>query len=128
MSGPMAVGQSATLERTLSLADVQALIALTGEPGLSLAQAGEMLVLALWSTLLGVDLPGPGTNYLKQEVQFAGPVPLVGVLRARVEITRLRLDKGLVDLATSCHGPDGALIAQGRALVQARDTGRLPEH
>lgn len=33
----------------------------------------EPLIAGLFSTLLGVRLPGPGTNYLKQELGFHGP-------------------------------------------------------
>jgi hypothetical protein len=38
-------------------------------------------------------------------------------LTARVEITRLRPEKQLVDLATTCYRADGSLVASGRALV-----------
>lgn len=126
MSPPLlTVGDHAELSRLVRTKDAQALVALIGED-LPLNTAGEMLVCAMWSSLLGVDLPGRGTNYLKQETQFLAPAPLDAWLTARVEITRLRPDKGLVDLNTICEDESGALIAQGRALVQARDTGRMP--
>ena len=38
-----------------------------------------------------------------------------------MEITRLRPDKHLVDLETTCRSEDGRPIARGRALVLARD-------
>lgn len=123
---PLAIDDAASIMRLVRTKDAQALIALTGDQ-LSLAAAGEMLVCAMWSSLLGVDLPGRGTNYLKQETRFLAPVPLDGWLTAEVRITRVRADKGLVDLATTCFDADGRLIAEGRALVQARDTARLPQ-
>lgn len=121
----LAIGQAESLTRTLRADDIAELRALAG-PALSEAAAGEMLVCAMWSTLLGVRLPGPGTNYLKQETRFLAPVWYGEALTARVEITRIRADKGLIDLATSSRDAAGVLIADGRALVQARDTGRLP--
>lgn len=121
---PIEPGETAALTRTITAADCNALIDLAGAGAVS--TAAEMIVLSMWSTLLGMTLPGPGTNYLKQNTRFLAPVPLNCVLTARVTVSRVRLDKGLIDLETICTSPDGAIIASGRALVQARDTGRIP--
>jgi 3-hydroxybutyryl-CoA dehydratase len=119
------VGQSASLTRTLAHADAATLARLVHHEDEALA--GQMMITALWSTLLGMTLPGQGTNYLKQETRFLAPTPWGVALTARVTVTRVRLEKGLVDLETVCLNPAGAHIAEGRALVQARDTGRLPQ-
>ncbi len=79
------------------------------------------MINALFSYLLGVKLPGRGTNYLKQACRFHGNAAPGDELLARVEITDLRPDKQLVDLKTTCHLADGRLIAEGRALVLVRD-------
>ncbi len=84
----------------------------------------EPLIAALFSYLLGVKLPGFGTNYLKQELEFLAPAPLGAELVASVEITRLRPEKDLVDLATICTTADGEPIAKGRALVLVKDVGK----
>jgi acyl dehydratase len=81
----------------------------------------EPLIGALFSYLLGVKLPGLGTNYLKQETRFPASARIGETLTAKVEITRLRPDKQLVDLATTCNGDDGNLVASGRALVYVGD-------
>lgn len=81
----------------------------------------EPLIAALFSQLLGVRLPGPGTNYLKQDLLFLTPAPLNESLTARVEVTRLRPDKHLVDLWSTCRSADGSVICEGRSLVLARD-------
>ncbi|WP_291841782.1 phosphate acetyltransferase [Maricaulis sp.] len=120
MSGPLKRGQSATTERSFSPQDAADLHALTGAP-LSGDVVPEALINSLFSYLLGVDLPGEGTNYLKQETRFLGQAPLGEPLTARVEITRLRPNKHLVDLATTCVTASGRTIAEGRALVLARD-------
>lgn len=82
--------------------------------------ARRMLILGGWSALLGVDLPGLGTNYLKQQSWWLAPVP-DGPVQLSVQITGLRPDRKLVDLLTLAHGADGRLLARGRALVSARD-------
>ncbi|SDM82722.1 hotdog family protein [Maricaulis salignorans] len=117
---PLTTGRSAQITRTFNPADIQALHAVSGAP-LSQDAVPEALINGLFSSLLGVDLPGQGTNYLKQETEFLQAAPIGEPLTARVEITRLRPEKHLVDLATTCHSPSGALIARGRALVLARD-------
>jgi 3-hydroxybutyryl-CoA dehydratase len=120
MSGPLALGRSARTQRIFTRDDVEALHALTGAP-LTSDCVPEALINGLFSYLLGVDLPGQGTNYLKQETRFLAGAALGERLTARVEITRLRPDKHLVDLATVCETADGTRIAEGRALVLARD-------
>ena len=81
----------------------------------------EPLINGEFSTILGINLPGMGTNYLKQETQYFQPAQLGQEIFTRVEITNLRPDKKLVDLETICMDKDGNLIAIGRALVSARD-------
>ena len=120
MSQPLAIGQSAITRRTFSPQDADALHTLTGAP-LAGDTVPEALINGLFSYLLGVDLPGEGTNYLKQATRFLAPAPLGDELTARIEITRLRADKHLVDLATTCVTKSGHIIAEGRALVLARD-------
>ncbi|WP_417489063.1 phosphate acetyltransferase [Maricaulis sp.] len=117
---PLVTGQSAQVTRTFSPADIVALHAVAGTP-LSGDAVPEALINGLFSSLLGVDLPGQGTNYLKQETEFLLNAPIGEALTARVEITRLRPEKHLVDLATTCHSSSGVLIARGRALVLASD-------
>lgn len=125
----MHVGKSSETTRSYSRDDLAGFAALTGgaagDSGNDSVPASvpEPLIGALFSYLLGVHLPGFGTNYLKQEMRFLAPAPLDQPLTARVEITRLRPEKHLVDLATTCRTADGTLICEGRALVLARDVG-----
>ena len=113
------VGQFAEITRTYTAGDVAEFAALGG--GAAGDMVPEPLIGALFSYLLGVKLPGFGTNYLKQEMDFPAPAPLGTPLTARVEITRLRPEKHLVDLATTCRAADGTVVCTGRALVLARD-------
>lgn len=119
----MKLGDRASVSRRFSPAQIETLQALAGQRGVTLDHVPEPLIGALFSYLLGVELPGAGTNYLKQEMTFLAPAPIGVPLTATVEITRLRPEKHLVDLATTCTTPDGTLLCQGRALVLVRDVG-----
>jgi len=112
----MKIGDSAEVTRTFSQKDLEEYSALSGHDVTS-AHIPEPLIGALFSYLLGVKLPGLGTNYLKQETRFQTGAGVGDMLRARVEVTRLRPDKQLVDLATTCRSADGKTVACGRALV-----------
>ncbi|MEO1252878.1 MAG: phosphate acetyltransferase [Pseudomonadota bacterium] len=114
------VGHKAGISRKFSARDVEAYVALGGAapaPG----AVPEPMIAALFSYLLGVKLPGPGTNYLKQSLAFERYAKVDQALSASVEITRLRPEKALVDLKTVCTDDAGALICTGRALVRIKD-------
>lgn len=112
-----AVGRSAHLTRAYTADDIATYAALTehrGGDGIP-----EPLIAGLFSTLLGVHLPGPGTNYLKQSVRFVAAAAVGEPLTATVRIARTVPDKRLVYLDTSATGAGGRLLADGRALVLA---------
>jgi acyl dehydratase len=74
----------------------------------------------LVSWLLGVDLPGPGTNWLKQRYRFERAASPETPITGSVEITRLRADKALVDLRADVSDERGPLV-EGSSLVLVRD-------
>lgn len=121
------VGAAASVTRTYSRADIDAFAALAGVAPGAQRSVPEPLVGALFSYLLGVKLPGRGTNYLKQEIAFAGAVPAGEALTATVTATRLRPDKHLCDLATELTSADGRRLATGRALVLVKDVAAAVE-
>ena len=123
-----AVGKSAALTRVFTADDHAAYVALTGDdcaPGdralsdWAHDEVPEPLIAGLFSTLLGVHLPGHGTNYLKQSMEFISPATIGEEVRATVEIIAVRPDKRLVDLETTCVAGQRA-ICRGQALVLAR--------
>ncbi len=117
----MRVGDSAQVRRTYSRDDIASFATLAGVAPATITAVPEPLLAALYSHLLGVKLPGPGANYLKQSLRFLRAAPLDHELTATVTITRLRPDKHLCDLATTITAADGTLVADGRALVLVRD-------
>ncbi len=112
------VGDKAAIQRTFSTEDLLNYqeISKTTSTDESIP---EPLIGALFSYLLGEELPGYGTNYLKQEMKFHHCALVNDDLRAEVEVIRIRPEKQLVDLKTSCKSSAGTLICSGRALVLA---------
>lgn len=113
-------GDSAEVTRCFSTDDLRDYTDLSGH-WVAEDCVPEPLIGAMFSYLLGVRLPGSGANYLKQETRFHGSAHAGDALTARVEITRMRPEKHLIDLSTTCVNSSGQLIASGRALVSARD-------
>ncbi|CAN1533327.1 R_hydratase_like domain containing protein [Caulobacteraceae bacterium] len=125
---PLAIGMTASSETLLEAGELVALKALLARADktdlpreVAEVFAGQAYMLGLISTLLGMELPGQGTNYLKQETQWLGTVVPGQRVHTRVAITRLRPEKALVDLSTQVQSESGEVLANGRALVSARD-------
>lgn len=119
----MKVGDRVEILRTFSAGDLLDYAKLCGH-NLNDDRVPEPLIGALFSFLLGTKLPGRGTMYLKQETRIFGSARVDEPLIAEVEITRLRPEKQLADLSTTCRRADGELIASGCALVHVGDVGK----
>ncbi len=130
----LALGQAAETRRIISEIDLEEYANLTGDTnplfvdaryarqqGLAGPIIPGGLISGLFSYLLGTQLPGPGTNYLKQHFAFLAPAHPGQELHAAVEIHRIRADKQLVNLRTTCSTPDGLMICRGEALVLVSD-------
>ena len=123
----LAVGQKARASRTFTADDVAAYRTLSGDAGLGFGAAGSAatvpgpLLSGMFSDLLGTKLPGPGTNWLKQSLHFPGTAAVGEMVTAVVEITRLRPEKALVNLRTTCVTLAGTVVCEGEALVLVKD-------
>jgi acyl dehydratase len=122
----LCVGQVAQVGRTFTAADIAEYVALSGDtnPAYSRGEGVQVpggLLGGLFSFLLGTRLPGRGTNWLKQKLVFPSPASAGAAIEARVEIVRLRPEKDLVNLATTCTLPDGRTVCHGEALVLVKD-------
>lgn len=79
------------------------------------------LLASMFSDLLGTRLPGRGTGWMKQSLRFLAPAYVGERITASVEITRLRADRDLVNLASVLSGEDGRAICRGESLVLVRN-------
>jgi 3-hydroxybutyryl-CoA dehydratase len=81
--------------------------------------AHGMIAAGLISAVLANDLPGPGTVYLSQTLQFKAPVYPGDTITTTVEVKSVRPDKPIVTLSTICRNQDDKVVLEGEAVVLA---------
>ena len=126
------VGQSARLVRTLSMADIQAFAAVSGDTNpahLDPTYASATLFHGvighgMWggsliSSLLGTVFPGPGTIYLEQNLHFSRPVRVGDTLNVTVTCTAKHDDKKTLELDCLLVNQKGERVLYGVAKVMA---------
>src|SRR5512142_657258 len=75
--------------------------------------AHGMIAAGLISATLADDLPGPGTIYLSQTLQFKAPVYPGDTLTTIVEVKSARPDKPIVTLRTFCANQEDVVVLEG---------------
>ena len=122
----IAVGDAASVQRTLQAGDVRAWAAAFGEvdmltgPGESQGAAG--IVTAILTALVGSALPGPGTSIRTTSVQISGALPIGAAMTARLVVREKRSDQGIVVLDGQCTDPAGQVFATAILEVLAPTT------
>jgi len=76
-----------------------------------------MLVGSLFSALLGQHLPGEGSIYMSQNIQFKAPVYLDMEVTASVEITAIHPKRPIITLKTMCVDNNGKTLVRGEAVM-----------
>ena len=128
----LCIGQSAQLVRTISVDDIRAFAAVSGDtnPAHLDAQyaadtpfhdiiAHGMLEGALISALLGTEFPGPGTIYMDQSLHFARPVHVGDTLTVSVTVRSKDPVKKAVEMDCLIQNQSGAQVLSGVARVLA---------
>lgn len=130
----IAPGMSATAQRCFVEADLDEYADLCGDANplvrdgaaaRAFGLAGRMvpgpLLSGMFSDLLGTQLPGRGTGWMKQSLRFLRVAHPGEMLQARVEVVRVRPDKQLVNLRSTVRDASGHLVVDGDSLVLVRD-------
>jgi len=76
-----------------------------------------LLVSSLFSTIIANHLPGPGSIYLNQTLNFKAPVFHETLVIAIVEIVNLKTEKGIFELKTTCTNEQDEILIEGSAIV-----------
>jgi acyl dehydratase len=76
-----------------------------------------LLVSSLFSAIIANHLPGPGSIYLHQSLNFKAPVFHDTVVIAKVEILSKKPDKPIFELKTTCTNENGEILIEGNAIV-----------
>jgi len=81
--------------------------------------AHGMFTGGLISAALAMDLPGPGTIYLSQDLQFKRPVCIGDELTVILTATEKHEEKPIVTLSCEVTNQDGKAVVVGTAKVMA---------
>ncbi|MCL4241271.1 MAG: MaoC family dehydratase [Dehalococcoidia bacterium] len=124
------LGDSASFTKTIGESDVYLFAGITGDLNpahVNAVAAAEgmfkqriahgMLTGSFISTVLAMQLPGPGTIYVGQNLQFRGPVFIGDTITARVEATEKLDQRKWVKFKTTITNQDGKLVVDGEATV-----------
>lgn len=126
------VGDSDTLTRTLTEKDIQVFAIMSGD--INPAHVDEdyaksdmfkkiighgMWGGALISTVLGTQLPGPGTIYIGQTIRFKRPVGIGDTLTVKVTATEKNVEKKRVIFNCDVKNQHDEVVMEGQAEVIA---------
>lgn len=124
------IGDYAEFSKTITESDIYLFAGLTGD--LNPAHVNEefakntffktriahgILQAGFISAAIGMQLPGPGTIYIRQELNFLAPVRIGDTITARVEAAEINMEKNRVVLKTTCSNQNGEAVLDGQALV-----------
>ena len=126
----MKLGDSASFTKTVSEHDVYTYAGVSGDFNPAHGNEGEaqkgmfgkriahgMLSAGFISTVLGTQLPGPGTIYMGQELRFTKPVFFGDTITATVTVAELIPEKNRAILDTVCTNQNGEVVIKGKATV-----------
>ncbi|MBA4175739.1 MAG: enoyl-CoA hydratase [Leptothrix sp. (in: Bacteria)] len=126
------IGQSARLLRTLTLADINAFAAVSGDTNpahVDPTYANDTLLRgvvghgmwggALISALLGTQFPGPGTIYVEQALHFNHPVRIGDTLAVTATVMAKDDARKQVELRCEVTNQKGVMVLHGTARVLA---------
>jgi len=124
------VGDAAQFAKTIAESDIYLYAGVTGD--LNPAHVNEeyakntffktriahgMLLAGLISAVIGTILPGPGTIYISQELNFLAPVRIGDTITAHVEVVQVISEKNRIRVKTFCMKQDGTTVLDGEGIV-----------
>jgi acyl dehydratase len=125
------VGDKAEITKTFNLADVKLFAELSGDMNpvhLSKEFAANTIFIkpivhgflysSMISALLANELPGPGSIYIHQELNFKLPVFHGEKVTAKFQIEEIKPEKSIFILKTVCFKNDNEIVLTGRAIVK----------
>lgn len=128
------LGMRETLMRTIMATHISDFAAITGDRNPLLLDeafaaqslfgqriAHGMFTAGMISALIGTRLPGPGSVYLSQTLQFLAPVRIGDVVTAAVEVVELVPARQRVRLFCEC-------VADGRGVLEGEAWVAMPEN
>ena len=140
------IGDTASIQRTLTAADIQLFAAMSGDVNpqhldqefAASTRYQGVIAHGMWggaliSAVLGTRLPGAGTVYIAQTLNFHAPVRVGDTLTIAVTVTAKDEVQHHLRLACTCTNQEGRTVISGEATVLApterieRARGTLPQ-
>lgn len=128
----LSLNQTEIFRKTISESDVYLFAGITGDTNPAHIDevyanstrfgkriAHGLLVGSFISTVLGTKLPGPGTIYISQTLNFKAPVYIGDTIEARVTVKEIIKEKNRVILQTEVYNQNQELVVAGEATVLA---------
>lgn len=125
------VGARAEVAHTLTSADVQAFVSLSGDNnpihtddafarsrGLGGRVVHGMLTASFISAVIGTKLPGPGALWYEQQLRFVRPVRIGETVRVVAQVIQKSTVQRVLVLQTTVLGDDGQPVIDGEAKVK----------
>ncbi len=129
------IGDCASIQHTLTHKDIELFAAMSGDVNPAHVDAAfakddrfhKIIAHGMWgasliSTVLGTELPGPGTVYLDQSLKFLHPVAPGDTVTVSVMVTDKKPEKHIVTLECKCVNQDDKTVISGVAIVKAPTT------
>ena len=125
----LTVGARATRSRAVTAADIEHFTAISGDRnplhydeefaratrfGGIVVQGG--VTTAVLNAVVAEDLPGPGSVFLQLDLRFLAPVRPGDVITGSAEVTAVRTDKPITELAVAVTRDDGVTAVEGHAV------------
>lgn len=131
MKGKLKIGNTAQISKKFSLKEVELFAELSLDKNpihLDEQYAAStifktkivhgFLVGSLISAVIGTILPGKGSIYLHQDMDFKRPVYIEEEITAIVTITQINIEKELYYLETKCINSIGEIKIIGNAIIK----------
>lgn len=129
------IGDSASLVKTLTEKDIEVFAIMSGDINpahldkeyVKTDVFNKIIAHGMWggsllSTVLGTQLPGPGTIYLGQTLKFLHPIFVGDSVTVTVTVVKKNPNKFIVELDCNCTLPNKVVAITGVATVIAPTT------
>ncbi len=83
--------------------------------GERIAQGG--VTAGILNAVVAMDLPGPGSVFMSQQLRYLAPVRPGDTITGEVEVRSVRVDQPIVELALRVTRQDGVRVLEGAARV-----------
>lgn len=126
------IGDTASITRTLTKEDIQKFAALTGDMNpthlssdyAARYNSGKLTAQSIWSglltsALLGTELPGPGTVYKSQQIDFIKSLKSGDAITLTIKVNDKDAETNTVSFECICVNQEGETVMTGIASVLA---------